>query len=336
MGVNFKQAASVAGYVLKQRILRREKYPLVLMLEPLLRCNLSCAGCGKIQYPDHILDKRLSAEECWEAAEECGAPVVSIAGGEPLIHPEIDRIVEGLVKRKRFIYLCTNALLLESKLHLFKPSKYFSFSVHLDGLEERHDEMVCQKGVFEKAIKAMKAAKAAGFQVTTNTTIFRGEDPEGVRKLIDFAHKELNIDGMMISPGYAYEKAPQQELFLQREETYTLFQEILADHKSKGWKINASPFFLEFLEGKHPEYDCTPWGNPTRTVFGWQKPCYLLGEGYVKTFKELMETTDWAQYGHKSGNPKCQNCMVSCGFEATAVHDHFSRPGKSLAATIAG
>ncbi|MGE0708568.1 MAG: adenosyl-hopene transferase HpnH [Planctomycetota bacterium] len=333
MGVNFTQSASVAGYVLKQRLFRRERYPLVLMLEPLLRCNLSCGGCGKIQYPDHILDKRLSAEECWEAAEECGAPVVSIAGGEPLIHPEIDRIVEGLVKRKRFIYLCTNAILLEGKLSLFKPSKYLTFSVHLDGLEERHDEMVCQPGVFQKAVKAIKAAKAAGFQVTTNTTVFRGEDPEHLRGMFDMA-KELGVDGMMISPGYAYDKAPQQELFLQREQTAELFREILSGHKEKGWKFNHSPFFLEFLQGRHPEYDCTPWGNPTRTVFGWQKPCYLLGEGYAKTYKELMETTDWDAYGVKSGNPKCQNCMVHCGFEATAVNDHFSRPGKSLAATL--
>jgi hopanoid biosynthesis associated radical SAM protein HpnH len=336
MGVNFRQAASVAGYVLKQRLLRRTRYPLVLMLEPLLQCNLSCAGCGKIQFPDHVLDKRLTPEECWEASADCGAPMVSIAGGEPLIHPEIDRIVEGLVKRKRFIYLCTNAILLESKLSLFKPSKYLTFSVHLDGLEARHDHMVCKEGVFKKAVAGIKAAKAAGFQVTTNTTIFRGEQAAELRELFDFARDELNIDGMMISPGYAYDKAPQQELFLQREESYALFREILADHKAKGWKINASPFFLEFLQGKHPEYDCTPWGNPTRTVFGWQKPCYLLDEGYAKSFRELMDTTEWAEYGHRSGNPKCQNCMVSCGFEATAVNDHFSRPGKSLAASIAG
>lgn len=335
MGVNFKQSASVAGYVLKQRLLRREKYPLALMLEPLLRCNLACGGCGKIQYPDHILDKRLSPEECWEAAEECGAPVVSIAGGEPLIHPEIDKIVEGLVKRKRFIYLCTNALLLESNLSRFKPSKYLSFSVHLDGMEKRHDEMVCQKGVFQKAVKAIKAAKAAGFQVTTNTTVFNGEEPEHLREMFDMLTAE-GIDGMMISPGYAYEKAPMQDLFLQREQTSEMFKEILEGHKAKGWKFNHSPFFLEFLQGKHADYDCTPWGNPTRTVFGWQKPCYLLGEGYVKTFKELMTTTEWDNYGRKSGNPKCQNCMVHCGFEATAVNDHFSRPGKSLAATIAG
>ncbi len=336
MGVNVKQSAAVAGYVLKQRLLRRKRYPLVLMLEPLLRCNLACGGCGKIQYPDHILDKRLTPQECWDAAQECGAPVVSIAGGEPLIHPEIGEIVAGYTKRKKFVYLCTNALLLKRKLHLFKPSSYLVLSVHLDGLEERHDQMVCREGVYKKAMEAIRAAKDAGFQVTTNTTIFNGEDPEELRSMFDLLTHEVGTDGMMISPGYSYQKAPQQELFLQREQTVELFQKILAGHKEKGWRFNHSPFFLEFLQGKHPEYDCTPWGNPTRTVFGWQKPCYLLGEGYTATYKELIETTDWGAYGQRSGNPKCQNCMVHSGWEATAVNDHFARPVGSLAATLVG
>ncbi|RMG16668.1 MAG: adenosyl-hopene transferase HpnH [Planctomycetota bacterium] len=335
MGVSVKQSAKVAAYVLKQRLLRRKRYPLVLMLEPLLRCNLACAGCGKIQYPDHVLDKRLTPEECWEAVEECGAPVVSIAGGEPLIHPEIGEIVRGYVRRKRFVYLCTNAILLERRLHLLEPSDYLTLSVHLDGLEERHDQMVDRKGVFQKAVKAIRAAKAAGFKVMTNTTVFRGEDPAEIREFFDML-KELGIDGMMISPGYSYEKAPQQELFLQREQTVELFQQILDGYKERGWDFNHSPFFLEFLMGKHPEYDCTPWGNPTRTVFGWQKPCYLLGEGYARTFKELMEETEWAEYGLRSGNPKCQNCMVHSGWEATAVNDHFASPKKSLASVLSG
>ena len=336
MGVNLKQSAAVAGYVLKQRLLRREKYPLVLMLEPLLRCNLACGGCGKIQYPDHVLDKRLTPEECWSAVDDCGAPVVSIAGGEPLIHPEIDVIVDGYVRRKKFIYLCTNAILLQRKLKLFTPSKYLTFSVHLDGLEKRHDQMVCKDGVFKKAMEAIRAAKAAGFQVTTNTTVFNGEDAEELREMFDMLTHEVGIDGMMISPGYSYEAAPQQDLFLQREQTVELFQKILAGYRDKGWKFNHSPFFLEFLQGKHPQYECTPWGNPTKTVFGWQKPCYLLGEGYTDTYRELIETTAWELYGRKSGNPKCANCMVHCGFEATAVHDHFSRPGRSLANALAG
>ena len=336
MGVSLQQSTKVASYVFKQRLLRRKKYPLVLRLEPLVRCNLACGGCGKIQYPDEVLDKRLSPEEVFEAVEECGAPVVSIAGGEPLIHKEIDQIVAGLVKRKKFIYFCTNAILLEKKLHLFKPSPYLTFSVHMDGLEERHDEMVCRKGVFKKAVSAIKAAKAAGFRVTTNTTIFRGEDPEEIRALFDYLTDELKTDGMMISPGYSYDKAPQQQLFLERQETVDLFSKVLEGHKDKDWEFNHSPFFLEFLQGKQEQYDCTPWGNPTRTVFGWQKPCYLLQEGYAKTYKELIESTKWHEYGRESGNPACQNCMVHSGFEATAVNDHFARPGKSLKNVLTG
>ncbi len=335
MGVNFQQSATVAAYVFKQRLLRREKYPLVLMLEPLLRCNLACGGCGKIQYPDEVLDQRLSPQQCWDAIEECGAPAVSIAGGEPLIHKEIDQIVRGLVERKKYIYLCTNALLLEKKLHLFQPSKYLTFSVHLDGPENVHDRTVCREGVYKKAVAAIKAAKALGFTVTTNSTIFRGEDPHEMRAFFDDM-MAMGVDGMMISPGYSYEKAPQQELFLQREETTDLFAKLLEGHKEKGWKFNQSPFFLEFLQGKHPEYDCTPWGMPLRNVFGWQRPCYLMQEGYATSWKELVDTTEWSNYGHKSGNPKCANCMVHCGFEATAVNDHFARPGASLVNALSG
>ena len=335
MGVSLQQSTKVAAYVLKQRLLRRERYPLVLMLEPLLRCNLACGGCGKIQYPDEVLDKRLTPQECWDAIEECGAPMVSIAGGEPLIHKEIGEIVAGYVERKKFVILCTNAILLERKLHLFRPSPYLTFSVHVDGLEERHDAMVCQEGVFKKAVAAIQAAKAAGFRVCTNTTIFRGEKPEEVRGLFDFLMR-IGVDGMSISPGYSYDKAPMQELFLQREETIGLFKEVLKDWKQNGWSFNQSPFFLEFLQGQHPEYDCTPWGNPTRTVFGWQRPCYLLQEGYAKTWKELVQETEWHEYGRKSGNPKCQNCMVHSGWEATAVNDHFARPGASLVSALTG
>lgn len=335
MGVHFQQSASVAAYVLKQRLLRREKYPLVLMLEPLLRCNLECGGCGKIQYPDEVLDKRLTPEECWGALEECGAPMVSIAGGEPLIHKEIDVIVRGFVERKKYVYLCTNALLLEKKLSLFKPSQYLTFNVHMDGPEELHDERVCREGTYKKAVAAIKAAKALGFRVNTNTTVFRGEDPAQIRRMFDDM-AALGVDGMTVSPGYSYEKAPQQELFLQREETIALFQEVLKDHKKHAWNFNQSPFFLEFLQGQHEDYDCTPWGMPLRSVFGWQRPCYLLQEGYARTYKELLATTDWAAYGRKSGNPKCANCMVHCGYEATAVNDHFKRPGASLVSALSG
>lgn len=309
-----------------QKLKGVRRYPLVLMLEPLFRCNLECKGCGKIQFPEETLQKRLSVEECLQSAEECGAPMVSLPGGEPLIHPEIDQIVEGLIKQKRYIYLCTNAILLERKLDLFRPSRYLTFSIHLDGLKHVHDEMVSREGIFDVAVKAIKAAKEKGFRVTTNSTLFDGENPEDVRKFFDFA-MELGVEGMMVSPGYQYEKAPDQTHFLRRERARGFFSKVLSNPK-KTWRFNQSPLFLDFLMGKI-EYRCTPWGNPTRNVFGWQKPCYLLGEGYAKTFKELMETTEWEKYG--TGNhPKCADCMVHCGYEPTAVIDTFSSFKKFL------
>jgi len=290
------------------------------MLEPLFRCNLECAGCGKIQFPEETLNKRLTPEQCFQAVEECGAPMVSIPGGEPLIHPEIDKIVEGLVARKRYVYLCTNAIMLERKIHLFKPSKYLTFSIHLDGLKEEHDHAVCRDGVFEVAVKAIKTAKEKGFRVTTNTTLFEGANPERVRQFFDFL-TELGTEGMMLSPGYSYEKAPDQEHFLKRGRTHELFSKILSNPK-KGWKFNQSPLFLRFLQGKE-NYECTPWGSPAYNVFGWQKPCYLLGDGYAQTFQELMETTDWDRYG-TGRNEKCADCMVHFGYEPSAVDDTFN------------
>lgn len=325
MPIPLSQGLRVASYVMTQKLKRRKRYPLVLMLEPLFRCNLECAGCGKIQFPEETLNKRLSVEECLQASAECGAPMVSIPGGEPLLHPEMDQIVEGLVKQKRYIYLCTNALLLKRKIDMFKPSKYLTFSIHLDGLKAEHDHAVCREGVFERAVEAIKIAIEKGFRVTTNTTLFEGANPDRVREFFDYAMK-LGVEGMMVSPGYAYEKAPDQEHFLKREKSRAFFQEIFRDYKKNGWQFNQSPFFIKFLMGEI-DYKCTPWGNPTRNVFGWQKPCYLLGEGYVETFAELMETTEWNRYG--TGNhEKCANCMVHCGYEPTAVVDTFSSPRK--------
>ncbi|MBI4616271.1 MAG: adenosyl-hopene transferase HpnH [Planctomycetes bacterium] len=318
MGIPLKQSLMVGWYVVKNRLQGRKRFPLVLMLEPLFRCNLECAGCGKVQYPPEVLRRNLSPEECWEASEECAAPVVSIAGGEPLLHLEIDRIVAGLVERKRFVYLCTNGLLLEKHLPRFRPSDYLTFSVHVDGTEAQHDRMVCREGVFRAAVSAIRASKTAGFRVTTNTTIFEGENPEDIREMFDELAK-LGVDGMMISPGYSYSKAPDQEHFLHRERTRALFRRILARPR-KTWQFNHSPLFLDFLRGKI-EYECTPWGNPTRNVFGWQKPCYLLGDGYARSFRQLLEETRWANYGHRSGNPKCADCMVHSGYEASAVMD---------------
>ncbi len=321
MPVPISQAWTVASYVLKQKLKGRKQYPLVLMLEPLYRCNLACAGCGKIQYPAHVLKRELSPEECFKAVDECGSPMVSIPGGEPLMHPEIEKIVDGLVARKKYIYLCTNALLLKEKLHLFKPSKYLTFSVHLDGQKEHHDFSVCREGGYELAVEGIKAALERGFRVTTNTTLFDGADPNSVRAFFD-EMMELGVEGMMLSPGYSYDKAPDQKHFLGRARTRRLFRAILSNRKP-GWQFNQSMLFLEFLMGKR-DFKCTPWGMPTYSIFGWQKPCYLLQDGYAETFTELMETTEWSNYGTESGNPKCANCMVHSGYEASGVDYTFS------------
>ena len=328
MGVPVSQMWTVATYVLKQRINGRKRYPLVLMLEPLFRCNLACAGCGKIQYPAHVLKQNLSPDECFRAVDECGAPMVSIPGGEPLMHPQIAEIVEGLVARKKYIYLCTNALLLKEKIDLFKPSKYLTFSVHVDGEREHHDFSVCREGGFDLALDGMKEALRRGFRVTTNTTLFDGADPNSVREFFD-QMMELGVEGMMLSPGYSYDKAPDQKHFLGRARTRRLFRAMLANRK-KSWVFNQSPLFLEFLMGKR-DYPCTPWGMPTFNMFGWQKPCYLLQDGYADTFEELMRETEWHKYGTESGNPKCANCMVHSGYEASAVNDTFGSLGGFLA-----
>jgi len=321
VAVQLQQAVEVGAYLISQRLQGRKRFPLVLMLEPLFRCNLACVGCGKIQHPNEILRQNLTPEQCFRAVEECGAPVVSIPGGEPLLHPQMAEIVRGLVERRKFVYLCTNAILLEKNLDKFTPSPYLSFSVHLDGPRELHDHSVDRKGVFDIAVKAIKAAKAQGFRVTTNTTIFAGTDPKAIQEFFDFA-ETLKLDGMMISPGYSYAWAPDQDHFLKREQTRALFREILAPFKTgkKHWNFNHNPLFLDFLTGEK-DYDCTPWGSPSYSVLGWQKPCYLLNEGYYKTFQELLDKTDWEQYGRASGNPKCQDCMVHCGYEPTAALD---------------
>ncbi len=324
MAVPVSQMWTVASYVLRQKLAGRKRYPLVLMLEPLFRCNLACAGCGKIQYPAHILKKDLSPEDCFQAVDECGAPMVSIPGGEPLMHPQIDKIVEGLVARKKYIYLCTNALLLKEKLPLFKPSKYLSFSVHMDGQKEHHDFSVCREGGYELALDGIRAAVKAGFRVTTNTTLFDGADPNSVRKFFD-EMMDVGVESMMVSPGYSYDKAPDQKHFMGRARIRRMFRAMLSNRK-KTWRFNQSPLFLEYLMGKR-NYKCTPWGMPTYNIFGWQKPCYLLQDGYAESYKELMQTTEWASYGTESGNPQCANCMVHCGYEPSSVDDTFGSLG---------
>jgi len=334
MSIPFRQQVRVASYVLSQKLRSVKRYPLVLMLEPLFRCNLACAGCGKIDYPEEILDKRLSVAECLAAVDECGAPIVSIPGGEPLIHKEMPEIVAGIIRRKKFVYLCSNALLLDKRIRDYVPSPYFAFSIHLDGLRERHDASVCRKGVFDKAVKAIKLAINQGFRVNVNCTLFHQEAPQEVADFFDFI-TGLGVEGITVSPGFSYEHAPQQSVFLQRHASKQLFREIFKRGKGRKWPLNHSSLFLDFLSGNQA-YQCTPWGNPTRNVFGWQKPCYLLvDEGYAPSFKALLNETDWDSYG-TGRNPRCANCMAHCGFEPTAVNDSLAHPLKALRVSIAG
>ena len=333
MGIPLRQQIKVGAYILRQHLAGRKRYPLVLMLEPLFRCNLACAGCGKIDYPDPILNKRLSVEECLDAVDQCGAPVVAIAGGEPLLHKEMPQIVEGILAKGKIVILCTNALLLEKRIDAYKPHPRFTWDIHLDGDREQHDWAVSQQGVYDRAVAALKDAKARGFRVAINATLFNNADPERMARFFDDV-TAMGVDAIMVSPGYAYERAPDQQHFLNRRKTKELFRGIFARGRGKGWRMGNSPLFLDFLAGNQT-YRCTPWGNPTRNVFGWQRPCYLLGEGYAKTFAELMETTDWDKYG--VGNyEKCADCMVHSGFEATAVVDAVKRPWKALAVQMRG
>lgn len=334
MGIPILQMAQIGAYVARQRLMGRKRFPLVLMLEPLFRCNLACAGCGKIDYPDKILSQRLSLADCLAAIDECGAPVVVIAGGEPLLHKELPEIVKGAIARRKFVTVCTNALLLAKNLYRYKPNRYFNWSIHLDGDEEMHDRSVCQKGVYKRAVEALKLAKERGFRVTINCTLFNDADPARVAAFFD-SMAALGVEGITVSPGYAYERAPDQQHFLNRDKTKTLFRQIFARGRGgKAWPFFQSTLFLDFLAGNRT-YKCTPWGNPTRTVFGWQRPCYLIGEGYTRTFKELMDETDWESYG--TGNyEKCADCMVHCGYEATAVEDAFKHPWRAAAVALRG
>ncbi len=334
MGLPISAVARIGAYIARKHLSGARRYPLVLMLEPLFRCNLACAGCGKIDYPDEILNQRLSFDQCMQAIDECGTPVVSIAGGEPLLHRDMPRITRGFLDRGKFVILCTNALLLAKKIDQYKPDAMFTWSVHLDGDQAMHDQSVCLDGVYDTAVAAIKLAKSKGFQVSINCTLFQNAQPDRVAVFFD-AMKAAGVDGVTVSPGYAYERAPDQEHFLNRTKTKQLFRDILARGRGgKAWSFTQSTMFLDFLAGNQA-YHCTPWGNPTRTVFGWQRPCYLLGEGYAKTFRELMDETDWDAYG--VGNyEKCADCMVHSGFEASAVADTVRHPLKALGVALRG
>jgi hopanoid biosynthesis associated radical SAM protein HpnH len=338
MGIPLIQQLKVATYIAGRKLRRDRHYPLVLMLEPLFQCNLACAGCGKIDYPKEILQKRVSLEDALKAVDECGAPMVSIPGGEPLIHKEMPQIVAGIVARKKFVYLCTNAILLAKHIDEYQPSKYLTFSVHLDGNQERHDESVCLEGVYEKAVAAIRLARSKGFRVTINCTLFSGENPDEVAEFFDTSMK-LGIEGITVSPGFSYEHAPRQDVFLGRSASKRLFRELFKRQKQgdrkRTWTFNHSSLFLDFLAGNQ-SYACTPWSNPTYNVFGWQRPCYLLSdEGYASSYKSLIEDTEWEKYGI-GNNPRCNNCMAHCGFEGTAVNDAFRHPLKALLTSLRG
>ena len=332
MSIPWRQNMAMTRYLVRQKVKGNKRFPLIVELEPLFACNLACPGCGKIQYPTDILRKRLSVEQCVAALEESGAPMVSIAGGEPLLHPQIEGIVEALIARKRFVYLCTNAVLLRRKLERFRPSPYFSWTVHIDGLAERHDAAVDRKGVFDVAVEAIREAKKAGFRVTTNSTFFTHDSPQTVIDVLDFLNNELKVDAMMLSPAYAYSKAPDQEHFLGVTETRELFAKVFSNGRRKGWRLNHTPLFLDFLEGK-VDFSCTAWGIPSYSVFGWQRPCYLMSDGYASTYAELLSTTDWDKYG-RGKDPRCANCMAHCGYEPTAVLATMGSLRESLRAAV--
>ncbi len=334
MSVPLIQQYRVGRYIIEQKLRGNKRYPLVLMLEPLFRCNLTCHGCGKIDYPDEILDRHLSYEDCMQAIDECGAPIVSIAGGEPLIHKQMPEIVRGFIERRKFVYLCTNALLLERRMQDYRPSPYLTFSIHLDGLEEKHDASVCREGVFQKCVKVIEQAIARGFRVTVNCTLFQGETAEEVAEFMDTV-MALGIEGTTISPGYSYQHAASQDVFLKRQNSKQLFRDVFKLGRGRKWRFNQSTLYLDFLAGNQT-YECTPWGNPTRNVFGWQKPCYLLvDEGYAPSFRALIEDTEWERYG-TGRHPKCADCMVHCGYEPTAVNDTVSHPLKALGVFLKG
>jgi hopanoid biosynthesis associated radical SAM protein HpnH len=317
MSVPIRQSVRIGAYLAKQRLARRERFPVLVELEPLFQCNLACSFCGKIQHPEHVLKQRMPVEQALAAIEECGAPMVSIAGGEPLVHPEVDVIAAELIRRKKFVFLCTNGILMKRKLENFKPSPYFTWVVHLDGMRERHDQFVERAGTFDKAVDAVRAAKALGFRVSTNTTFLNTDTPQTVREVLDYLNDDLGVDSIQISPAYAYEKAPDQDHFPGVTQTRALFSAAFADGARKRWRLNHTPVFLDFLEGK-VDFECTPWGIPSYSIFGWQRPCYLMADGYAKTYAELLETTDWSRYG-RGRDPRCDNCMAHCGYEPTAV-----------------
>jgi hopanoid biosynthesis associated radical SAM protein HpnH len=291
-----------------------KRFPLVLMLEPLHACNLTCTGCGRIREYETTITEMLSLEQCLNAVDECGAPVVSICGGEPMLYPKLPELVSRTIARGKHIYLCTNGMFLRKKLSDYTPHTSFFFNVHLDGLEKTHDICVEKEGVFREAIEGIKAAKAAGFKVCTNTTVYRETDMAEIAELFEYL-KPFDLDGHMISPGYAYSAVNDREIFLTREDIHEKFRDI--DRIANQYTLNSTPVYLDFLKGER-DLPCTAWGNPTYNVKGWKGPCYLITDAHYKTFEELMTKTDWESYG-QGNDPRCEHCMVHCGYEPSAA-----------------
>ncbi|PKB81356.1 MAG: hopanoid biosynthesis associated radical SAM protein HpnH [SAR202 cluster bacterium Io17-Chloro-G9] len=316
-------AFRLALYILKNRLKGRKRFPLVTMLEPLEMCNLACTGCGRIREYKPVLDKMMPVEEALAAVRESGAPIVSIAGGEPTIHPRIDQIINSLVAEKYFVYCCTNGLLLERMLEKIPPSKYLSWVVHVDGMEESHDESVARKGVFKKAVQGIELALSKGYRVCTNTTVFRGSDISDLWEMFRFVG-DLGVEGSMISPGFDFEDAPDQDMFLTRRESQKMFQKLLSPAKTQGMRFYNNPLYLNFLKGER-DYQCTAWSNPTYTVMGWRKPCYPLADEHVNDVNELYKPELWEKYG-VGKDPRCANCMMHCGFESATIFQAVSSP----------
>jgi hopanoid biosynthesis associated radical SAM protein HpnH len=322
---------TMVGYIAKKRLTRTPRFPLVLMLEPLHACNLTCTGCGRIREYEDTIKQKLSVEECLASVEEAAAPIVSICGGEPFIYPEIGKLTREIIKKRRHVIICTNGMFIQKKLHEFKPTSRLTFNIHLDGLRETHDKAVEREGVFDAAIEGINVAKKAGFLVCTNTTVYKETDINEIDALYTYLTK-LGVDGFLLSPAYGYSAVQKTnpkgaaEIFLTRDDIREKFKE--AKRLFKKHKMNNSPIYLEFLSGER-ELSCTAWGNPTRNVKGWKGPCYLITDEHHDSFDGLINNTDWSKYG-RGNDPRCEHCMVHSGFEASAALGVNGRLGDSL------
>ena len=326
MGRPLELALRTGWYIVKNRVMGRKRFPLVTMLEPLEKCNLACEGCGRIREYERVLDRTLSVEHCLAAVEESGAPIVSIAGGEPSLHPQIDDIVKGIIEKKRFVFMCTNALLMERMMKKIPPSKYFCFVVHMDGMEEAHDKSVYRKGVFQIAIRGIRKALDEGYRVTTNTTVFNGVDEEDIVTMFKML-TEMGIEGCMVSPGYQFDTVPNQNLFISRQNARKVFRNIL--DPARNIRFYNNPLYLDFLRGDR-EYDCTAWSNPTYTVLGWREPCYLLGDRHTQDINDLFSEEMWSERYGVGNDSRCDNCLMHCGFESASIFGVFDKPTDAL------